>query len=44
MLEPVVSLIAGMIVYHDSVTVKILLGCALIIISGVIVVMDKQSS
>jgi len=40
MLEPVVSLIAGMIVYHETASIKILLGCLLIVISGIVVVKD----
>ncbi len=44
MLEPVVSLIAGMIVYHESATLKILAGCVLVVISGIIAVMEKPEA
>ncbi|MBQ1318300.1 MAG: DMT family transporter [Solobacterium sp.] len=43
MLEPVVSLIAGIIVYHEAVSFKSLLGCLFIVISGIVVVMDKKA-
>lgn len=43
MLEPVVSLIAGIIVYHEAVSFKSLLGCVFIVISGIVVVMDKKT-
>lgn len=44
MLEPVVSLISGILVYHDSVTLKILIGCAFIVISGIVAVQGSQES
>ena len=43
MLEPVVSLLAGIIVYHEAVSFKSLLGCLFIVISGIVVVMDKKT-
>ena len=43
MLEPVVSLIAGIIVYHEAVSFTSLLGCVFIVISGIVVVMDKKT-
>ena len=43
MLEPVVSLLAGIVVYHEAVSFKSLLGCLFIVISGIVVVMDKKT-
>ena len=41
MLEPVVSLVAGTLIYHDPLGLKILAGCLLIVISGLAAVMDQ---
>ena len=41
MLEPVVSLAAGTLIYHDPLGLKILAGCMLIVISGMAAVMDR---
>ena len=41
MLEPVVTLVAGTLIYHDPLGLKILAGCLLIVISGLAAVMDQ---
>lgn len=43
MLEPVVSLIAGMIVYKEAVAFKGLAGCALVIAAGLLVALDSRN-
>ena len=44
MLEPVVSLLAGMIVYHEVISGKGLIGCLFIVISGIVVVLDDKET
>ena len=44
MIEPIVSLFAGMIVYHDRVGLKSLFGCRFIVASGIVVVLDRTKS
>ncbi len=41
MLEPIVSVFAGIIVYGDNLPLKTALGCAVIVMSGVVVSLDS---
>ncbi|MBR5520665.1 MAG: DMT family transporter [Oscillospiraceae bacterium] len=41
MLEPVISLVAGIIIYKEAVSLMGLLGCAMVIISGLAVAFDN---
>ncbi|MBQ8605029.1 MAG: DMT family transporter [Oscillospiraceae bacterium] len=41
MLEPVVSLIAGMIVYKESVSILGICGCIMVVVSGLVVAFDN---
>ncbi|MBR0214961.1 MAG: hypothetical protein IJL95_09620, partial [Solobacterium sp.] len=42
-MQSAVSLLAGIVVYHEAVSFKSLLGCLFIVISGIVVVMDKKT-
>ncbi len=41
MLEPIVSLVAGILVYHDPLSLKSLIGCVLVVAGGVVIVLDR---
>jgi len=43
MLEPVISLLAGMVVYKEAVALKGIAGCVLVVLSGLAVAFDSAN-
>ena len=44
MLEPVISLIAGMIIYKEAIAAKGIMGCVLVILAGIAVAFDSANN
>ena len=44
MLEPVISLVAGMIIYKEAIATKGILGCVLVILAGIAVAFDSANN
>ena len=44
MLEPVISLVAGMVIYKEAIAVKGIIGCVLVILAGFAVAFDSANN
>ncbi len=44
MLEPVISLVAGMIIYKEAIATKGIIGCVLVILAGIAVAFDSANN
>ncbi len=44
MLEPVISLVAGMVIYKEAIAVKGVIGCVLVVLAGVAVAFDSANN
>ena len=43
MLEPVISLVSGMIIYNEAISAKGIIGCVLVILAGIAVAFDSRA-
>ena len=44
MLEPVISLVAGMVIYKEAIATKGIIGCVLVILAGIAVAFDSANN